>query len=137
MQERDDQIRRLREEAVQAQKRLQQQQDEETAQQAELRERIEHLSLRKEELKQQLEDKEAELEEVKRVYRQVSHHKYIDILKMQKSALYIGITSCFYILKPTQYPSLKRMKKCLLDQIGFFITIMFCFFLFLCIFSCF
>lgn len=82
LQERDEQIRRLREEAVQVQKRSQQKLDEETAQQAELRERLEHLSLRKEELKQQLEDKEAELEEVKRVYRQASHHKHLDILEI-------------------------------------------------------
>ncbi|KAG7228990.1 hypothetical protein INR49_013223 [Caranx melampygus] len=70
LQERDDQIRRLREEAVQAQKSFQQQQEEETERQVELREQLEHVTLRKEELKQQLEDKEAELEEVKRVHRQ-------------------------------------------------------------------
>lgn len=76
LQERDDQIRRLKEEAAKAQKRLQEQLEEETTQQAELKERVEHLSLRKEELKQQLEDKEAELKQVKRVYRQVPQHNH-------------------------------------------------------------
>lgn len=76
LQDRDDQIRRMREEAAQAHKRLQQQLEEERAQHAEARERLEHLTLRKEELKQQLEDKDMELEEVKRVHRQVPHHKY-------------------------------------------------------------
>lgn len=86
LQERDDQIRRMREEAVQAQKRLQQQLEEETAQQAEVRDRLEHLSLRKEELKQQLEDKETELQEVKRVHRQASHHKYKDTQTCSKDS---------------------------------------------------
>lgn len=75
LQERDSQIRRMREEAVQAQKRHQQQLEEETVQHAEMREQLEHLSLRKEELKHQLEDKEAELEDVRRVHRQAFHHK--------------------------------------------------------------
>lgn len=86
LQERDDQIRRMREEAVQAQKRLQQQLEEETAQQAEVREQLEHLSLRKEELKQQLEDKETELQEVKRVHRQALHHKYKDTQTCSKNS---------------------------------------------------
>ena len=75
LQERDDQIRKLREEATQAQKKFQQQLEEETAQQAETKERLEHLSLRKEQLKQQLEDREAELEEVRGAYRQVISRK--------------------------------------------------------------
>lgn len=75
LQERDDQIRRSREEAAQVQKKLQQQLEEELGQQAELKEQLAHLSLRKEELKQQLEDKEAELEEIRRVYRQESNFK--------------------------------------------------------------
>lgn len=79
LQDRDDQIRRMREEAAQAHKRLQQQLEEERAQQAEVRDRLEHFSLRKEELKQQLEDKDMELEEVKRVHRQGPHHKYKDM----------------------------------------------------------
>lgn len=70
LQERDDQIRRLREESVQAQKRLQQRLEDESSQHTELREQVERLSLRKEELKQQLEDKEEELEGVKRIHRQ-------------------------------------------------------------------
>lgn len=75
VQERDDQIRKMREEAGHARKKLQQQLEEEMAQQAELKEQVEHLSLRKEELKQQLNDKEAELEEMKRVYRQAPQNK--------------------------------------------------------------
>lgn len=75
LQERDDQIRRSREDAAQAQKKLQQQLEEELGQQAELKEQLAHLSLRKEELKQQLEDKDAELEEIRRVYRQESNYK--------------------------------------------------------------
>lgn len=69
LQECDDQICRTREEAAQAQKKLQQNLEAQTCQQAELREQLDHLSVRKEELKQQLKDKDAELEEVKRVYR--------------------------------------------------------------------
>lgn len=85
LQERDERIRRLQEEAGQAQKMFQQQIDKETAPLAELKERLEHLSLRKEELKQQLEDKEVELEEVKKVYRQGFHHnyKYINISALE------------------------------------------------------
>ncbi|KAL4648443.1 leucine-rich repeat and coiled-coil domain-containing protein 1 [Arapaima gigas] len=66
LQERDEQIRRLREESVQAQHRFNVQLMEETAPLGELRQKVEHLSARKNELKHQLEDKEAELEEVKR-----------------------------------------------------------------------
>ncbi|KAF7668417.1 hypothetical protein LDENG_00014550 [Lucifuga dentata] len=61
LQERDEQICRLREELVQDQKRFQQQLDE-------LNEQLDQLSLRKEQLKQQLEDKETELEKVRSVY---------------------------------------------------------------------
>ncbi len=91
MQERDDQIRKLREEAVHAQKSRQQQVEEEAARQTELREQLEHLSLRKEELKQQLEDKDAELEEVRRVHRQVSpQNKKIQTCKdmLKKNSLH-------------------------------------------------
>lgn len=95
LQDRDDQIRRMREEAAQAHKRLQQQLEEERAQQAEVRERLEHLSLRKEELKQQLEDKDMELEEVKRVHRHVPHHKYKD---MQMGNTNVGfLSACLYV----------------------------------------
>lgn len=69
LQERDDRNRKVREEVAQAQKKLQQQLEEQTIQQAEQREQLDHLSLRKEELKQQLQDKHAELDEVKRAYR--------------------------------------------------------------------
>lgn len=69
LQERDDKIRKVREEVAQAQKKLQQQLEDQTVQQAELREQLDHLSLRKEELKQQLQDKDAELEGVKIAYR--------------------------------------------------------------------
>lgn len=75
LQERDEQIRRMREEASQAQKRFQQQQEEDQAEQAEVRERLEHLNRRKEELKQQLADKETELDEASRVHRQVFYVK--------------------------------------------------------------
>lgn len=71
VQERADQIRKIHEEAAEAQKKVQQQLDAQTAQQAELREQLDHLSVRKEELKQQLEDKHAELEDVKQVYKLV------------------------------------------------------------------
>lgn len=97
LQDRDDQIRRMREEAAQAHKRLQQQLEEERAQQAEVRERLEHLSLRKEELKQQLEDKDMELEEVKRVHRHVPHHKYKD---MQMGNTNVGFLSASMWAKP-------------------------------------
>lgn len=71
LQERDEQVRRIREEAAQAQKRFQQQREEDRAQLAEAREQLERLSLRKEELKEQLADKDAELGETKRVHGQV------------------------------------------------------------------
>ncbi|CAL8344203.1 unnamed protein product [Merluccius merluccius] len=70
MQQRDEQIRRLREEAVQSQKSLQKRLDEEAAALGELRDHVEQLTLRKEQLKQQLEDKELELEELRAVHRQ-------------------------------------------------------------------
>lgn len=69
LQERDDQILKVREEVAQAQKKHQQQLEDQTVQQAELREQLDHLSLRKDELKQQLQDKHVELEGVKIAYR--------------------------------------------------------------------
>lgn len=69
LQERDEQLRRQREDGAQAERRFQQKLKEEMAPLVELRDRVEQLSLRKEELKQQLEDKDAELEEVKEAYR--------------------------------------------------------------------
>ncbi|XP_072544246.1 leucine-rich repeat and coiled-coil domain-containing protein 1 isoform X2 [Salminus brasiliensis] len=68
VQERDQQLRALREENLEAQRRFQQQQEEEMASVAELRDTVEKLSLRKEELKQQLFDKEAEMKELKEAY---------------------------------------------------------------------
>ncbi|XP_051990262.1 leucine-rich repeat and coiled-coil domain-containing protein 1 isoform X2 [Xyrauchen texanus] len=67
--ERDEQIRNLRDESVQAQRRFKQQLEEESASAGELRDTVEQLSIRKEELKQQLLDNEAELNEVKETYR--------------------------------------------------------------------
>ncbi len=67
--ERDEQIRKLRDENVQDQRKLKQQLEEEMASAVELRDTVEQLSIRKEELKQQLLDKEAELDEVKETYR--------------------------------------------------------------------
>ena len=69
MQERDEQLRVVRDDNLQVQRRLQQQLEEETASVAELRETVDKLSLRKEELKQQLLDKEAEMDELKEAYR--------------------------------------------------------------------
>ncbi|KAL7876298.1 hypothetical protein AOLI_G00112610 [Acnodon oligacanthus] len=68
VQERDEQIRVVRDDNLQVQRRLQQQQEEDTASMAELRETVDKLSLRKEELKQQLLDKEAEMDELKEAY---------------------------------------------------------------------
>ncbi|MGH0141924.1 UNVERIFIED_CONTAM: hypothetical protein FKN15_030848 [Acipenser sinensis] len=68
LQERDEQIRKLREENLQTQKSFQEQLEYETAPLHELREKVERLTERKEELKQQLEEKEAELEGVKKAY---------------------------------------------------------------------
>lgn len=73
VQERDEQVRRIRDEAAQTQKRFQHQREEDCARLAESREQLERLSLRKEELKQQLVDKDVELEETKRVHRQVHY----------------------------------------------------------------
>lgn len=84
LQERDDQTRRMREEATQAQKRFQQLQEEDRAQQVEVRERLEHLNRRKEELKQQLADKETELDEASKVHRQVFYIKVKETLLIHK-----------------------------------------------------
>lgn len=104
LQERDDQIRRMREEATQAQKRFQKQQEEDRAQQAEVRERLEHLSLRKEELKQQLADKETELDEASRVHRQVFYVKVQETLLIQKlCGLLESFLFSFLIKKNTDF----------------------------------
>ncbi|MBN3283072.1 LRCC1 protein, partial [Polyodon spathula] len=68
LQERDEQIRKLREENLQIQKSFQEKLEYETAPLHELREKVERLAERKEELKQQLEEKETELEGVKKAY---------------------------------------------------------------------
>lgn len=69
MQERDEQLRALREENLQVQRRFQKELEDETASAAELRDAVDKLGLRKDELKQQLLDKEAELDELKDAYR--------------------------------------------------------------------
>uniref|UniRef100_A0A4W4DPS3 Leucine-rich repeat and coiled-coil domain-containing protein 1 n=2 Tax=Electrophorus electricus TaxID=8005 RepID=A0A4W4DPS3_ELEEL len=68
VQERDEQLRAVREENLQAQRRLQQRLDEEAASSADLRDAVEKLGCRKEELKQQLLDKEAEMDELREAY---------------------------------------------------------------------
>ncbi|KAI5104052.1 leucine-rich repeat and coiled-coil domain-containing protein 1, partial [Silurus meridionalis] len=68
VQERDEQLRALREENLQVQKNLQKELKGEIASAAELRDAVDKLSFRKEELKQQLLDKEAEMDELKDAY---------------------------------------------------------------------
>ncbi|XP_038246017.1 leucine-rich repeat and coiled-coil domain-containing protein 1 isoform X2 [Dermochelys coriacea] len=68
LQERDEQMRKQREENVEIQKTFQVQLDEKTAQLEELIEKLERQNLRKEELKQLLEEKEAELEDIRKAY---------------------------------------------------------------------
>ncbi|GAA6108442.1 leucine-rich repeat and coiled-coil domain-containing protein 1 isoform X2 [Tachysurus ichikawai] len=68
VQERDEQLRALREENLQVQRRFQKELEDETASAAELRDAVDKLGLRKDELKQQLLDKEAELDELKDAY---------------------------------------------------------------------
>lgn len=69
MQERDEQLRALREENLQVQRKFQKELENEMASATELRDAVNKLSLRKEELKQQLLDKEAEMDELKDAYR--------------------------------------------------------------------
>ncbi|XP_034619098.1 leucine-rich repeat and coiled-coil domain-containing protein 1 isoform X2 [Trachemys scripta elegans] len=68
LQERDEQMRKQREENVEIQKTFQVQLDEKTAQLEELMEKLERQNERKEELKQLLEEKEAELEDIGKAY---------------------------------------------------------------------
>ncbi|TFK10921.1 protein kinase C beta type [Platysternon megacephalum] len=68
LQERDEQMRKQREENVEIQKTFQVQLDEKTAQLEELMEKLERQNERKEELKQLLEEKEAELEDIRKAY---------------------------------------------------------------------
>uniref|UniRef100_A0A8C8RMG6 Leucine-rich repeat and coiled-coil domain-containing protein 1 n=1 Tax=Pelusios castaneus TaxID=367368 RepID=A0A8C8RMG6_9SAUR len=68
LQERDEQIRKQREENVDIQKTFQVQLNEKAAQLEELMEKLEMLNERKEELKQLLEEKEAKLEDTRKAY---------------------------------------------------------------------
>ncbi|KAM8966854.1 leucine-rich repeat and coiled-coil domain-containing protein 1 [Pelodytes ibericus] len=68
LQERDERIRKLREENLTIEKAMQEQIDEKAAQLEELQEKLERQMERKEEVKQLLEVKEAELEDVKEAY---------------------------------------------------------------------
>uniref|UniRef100_A0A8C4RS31 Leucine-rich repeat and coiled-coil domain-containing protein 1 n=1 Tax=Erpetoichthys calabaricus TaxID=27687 RepID=A0A8C4RS31_ERPCA len=77
LQERDGQIRKLREEHLQTQKSLQEQLENENEHIQQLQARVERLTERKEELKQHLEDKEAEIEDLLKEKRkfQETHHE--------------------------------------------------------------
>lgn len=69
MQEKDKQIRKQREENLEAQKFFQVRLDEKAAEFEELMEKIERQNERKEELKQLLEEKEVELDDIKNAHR--------------------------------------------------------------------
>ncbi|XP_060788227.1 leucine-rich repeat and coiled-coil domain-containing protein 1 isoform X2 [Neoarius graeffei] len=73
VQERDEQLRALREENLQVQRKCQKELEDEMVSAAELRDAVDKLSLRKDELKQQLLDKEAELDELRDTYSASSH----------------------------------------------------------------
>ncbi|TSK82158.1 Leucine-rich repeat and coiled-coil domain-containing protein 1 [Bagarius yarrelli] len=68
VQVRDEQLRGLREENLQVQRKFQKDLEAEMTLAAELRDAVDKLSLRKDELKQQLNDKEAEMDELKDAY---------------------------------------------------------------------
>ncbi|XP_067835632.1 leucine-rich repeat and coiled-coil domain-containing protein 1 isoform X2 [Heptranchias perlo] len=68
LQERDAQIRKVREENLQDKRTFQEQIEDEATVSQDLKEKVERLTERKKELKQQFEEKEAELEETKRAY---------------------------------------------------------------------
>uniref|UniRef100_UPI00398E7AB5 leucine-rich repeat and coiled-coil domain-containing protein 1 isoform X2 n=1 Tax=Pristiophorus japonicus TaxID=55135 RepID=UPI00398E7AB5 len=72
LQERDEQIRKVREENLQDKRTFHEQLEDETAVSQDLKEKVERLSERKKELKQQLEEKEAKLEETKRAFSTVN-----------------------------------------------------------------
>lgn len=76
MQERDEQLRALREENLQVQRKFQKEMESEMASAAELRDAVDKLSLRKDELKQQLLDKEVEMDELKDAYRYSLAHVF-------------------------------------------------------------
>ncbi|XP_053358752.1 leucine-rich repeat and coiled-coil domain-containing protein 1 [Clarias gariepinus] len=77
VQERDEQLRALREENLQIQRKFQKELEDEMATAADLRDAVEKLSFRKEELKQQLLDKEAEMDELKDAY-SASSRKWLE-----------------------------------------------------------
>ncbi|XP_042321456.1 leucine-rich repeat and coiled-coil domain-containing protein 1 isoform X2 [Sceloporus undulatus] len=68
LQERDERIRKHREESTEIQKQVQAQLEEKEAQLDNLMEKLERQNERKDELKQQLQEKDTELEEVKEAY---------------------------------------------------------------------
>ncbi|GCB72209.1 hypothetical protein scyTo_0001872 [Scyliorhinus torazame] len=72
LQERDEQIRKVREENLQDKGTFHEQLEDEAAVSQDLRENVERLSERKKELKQQLEEKETELEETKMAFSAVN-----------------------------------------------------------------
>ncbi|XP_051879155.1 leucine-rich repeat and coiled-coil domain-containing protein 1 [Pristis pectinata] len=72
LQERDEQIRKIREQNLQDQRSFQEQLENEAAISQDLKDKVERLSERKKELKQQLEEKEADLEETKRAFSAVN-----------------------------------------------------------------
>lgn len=82
-QNRDEQIRKLREDNIETQKRLQVQLQEKDAQLDNLLEKLERQNERKEELKHQLQEKDAELNDIKESYRclkPISSSTHIEIL---------------------------------------------------------
>lgn len=68
LQERDEQIRKIRDQNLQDQRSFHEQLGNEAAISLDLKDKVERLSGRKQDLKQQLEEKEAELEETKKAF---------------------------------------------------------------------
>ncbi|XP_078253384.1 leucine-rich repeat and coiled-coil domain-containing protein 1 isoform X2 [Rhinoraja longicauda] len=68
LQERDEQIRKIRDQNLQDQRSFHEQLENETVISQDLKDKVESLSGRKKDLKQQLEEKEAELEETKKAF---------------------------------------------------------------------
>lgn len=68
LQERDEQIRKIRDQNLQDQRSFHEQLENEAAISQDLKDKVERLSGRKQDLKQQLEEKEAELEETKKAF---------------------------------------------------------------------
>lgn len=87
VQERDEQIRKHREESMETEKRLQVQLEEREAHMEELMEKLERQNERKEELKQELQQKDTELEEIKKAYRcSVTSYAHVGVLQAEKHA---------------------------------------------------